>query len=78
MLNHKALLIIMSMCSIFGASMFRDILITTVNHKVLQFLTKHSDKEFHEREIARRIGVATGSADPASNELYATGAIVSR
>ena len=68
----------MSMSSIFGASMFRDILITTVNQKMLQFLTKHSDKEFHEREIAGIIGVAAGSANRASNELYATGAIVSR
>ena len=58
--------------------MFRDILITTVNQKVLQFLTKHSDKEFHEREIARRIDVAAGSANRSSNELYATGALKRR
>jgi len=50
--------------------MFKDSLITTVNQKVLQFLAKYSDREFHEREIARRLGISAGSANRVSNELY--------
>jgi predicted nucleotidyltransferase len=72
------LLIIMSMCSIFGAIMIKDILISTVNQRVIQFLAKKSDKDFHEREIARRTGIAAGSDNRALNELYNSGVIKRR
>ena len=55
--------------------MFADSLITTVPQRVLQFLAKYSDKEFYEREIARRIGISTGSANRALNELFRSGTI---
>jgi predicted nucleotidyltransferase len=55
--------------------MIKQVLITTVNQKILQFLAKYSDSEFYEREIARRIGVASGSANRALNELYAGGVV---
>lgn len=53
-------------------------LISTVNQKVLQFLSKYPDMEFHEREIARRIGISAGSANRASNELFASGILKRR
>jgi len=53
-------------------------IITTVNQKVLSLLAKFSDKEFYERQIARRIGIAYGSANRALNELYSTGVIKRR
>jgi len=58
--------------------MLNSHIITTVNQKVLSFLTKFSDKEFYERQIARKIGIAYGSANRALNELYSTGAIKRR
>jgi predicted nucleotidyltransferase len=58
--------------------MIYDTLVTTVNQKILQFLTKYTDKEFHEREIVRRIGVSSGSANRALNALFATGAVKRR
>jgi predicted nucleotidyltransferase len=64
---------IMSICSIYGAIMLGDSLISTVNQKILQFLSKYSDMEFHEREIARRTGISYGSANRASNELFTSG-----
>ena len=33
-------------------------MIARVNQKVLSFFAKFSDKEFYERQIARRIGIA--------------------
>ncbi len=53
-------------------------IITTVNQKVLSLLAKFSDKEFYERQIARRIDIAYGSANRALNKLYSTGAIKRR
>lgn len=50
-------------------------LIATTNQKVLRLLTKFSDKEFYERQIARMLGIAYGSANNAVNELYSTGVI---
>ncbi|MBM3175802.1 MAG: nucleotidyltransferase domain-containing protein [Chloroflexi bacterium] len=50
-------------------------IITTVNQRVLSLLVKFSDREFYERQIARRISVGYGSANRALNELYSTGAI---
>jgi DNA-binding transcriptional ArsR family regulator len=58
--------------------MLKSHIITTVNQKVLSLLAKFSDKEFYERQIARRIDIAYGSANHALNELYATGAIKRR
>jgi predicted nucleotidyltransferase len=50
-------------------------IIATVNQKVLAFLSKFSDKEFYERQVARRLDIAYGSANRALNDLYLTGAI---
>lgn len=58
--------------------MLNDILISTVNQKILRFLAKYSDREYHEREIVRRVGVASGSANRALNELYKSGEIKRR
>jgi predicted nucleotidyltransferase len=66
------------MYTTFGAIMFRDSLITTATQKVLQFLAKYSDKEFHEREIARRIAISAGSANRSLNELYKNGSLTRR
>jgi predicted nucleotidyltransferase len=46
--------------------------------KVLSFLAKFSDKEFHEREIARRIDISYGSANRVLNELFNEGILVRR
>jgi DNA-binding transcriptional ArsR family regulator len=62
----------------FGANMLNDILISTVNQKILRFLAKYSDGEYYEREIARRVGIASGSANRALNELYKSGKIKRR
>jgi len=53
-------------------------IIATVNQKALSLLDKFSDKEFYERQIARKIGIAYGSANRALNELYSTGTIKRR
>ena len=50
-------------------------IIATVSQKVLSLLTKFSDREFYERQIARKIGIAYSSANRALNDLYSTGAI---
>ncbi len=41
--------------------------------KILSFLAKFSNQEFHEREIARRTGISYGSANRVLNELFADG-----
>jgi predicted nucleotidyltransferase len=41
--------------------------------RALSFLAKHSDGEFHEREIARRTGISYGSANRVLNKLFADG-----
>jgi predicted nucleotidyltransferase len=56
----------------------RDCFSSTNQLKVLSFLAKHSDKEFHEREIARRTGISYGSANRVLNELFADGILVRR
>jgi predicted nucleotidyltransferase len=53
-------------------------LINTINQKVLSLLVKFPDQEFYEREVARKLGVATGSANRALNELYSNGAVTRR
>jgi len=58
--------------------MLQPHLITTINQKVLSLLAKFSDQEFYEREVARKLGIATGSANRALNELYSTGAVTRR
>ena len=55
--------------------MLGSYVIATVSQKVLSFLAKFSDKEFYERDVARRLGIAYGSANRSLNELYSTGAI---
>jgi predicted nucleotidyltransferase len=63
---------------LWSVEMLNDILVSTNNQKILQFLSKYSDKEFHEREIVRRLGTASGSANRALNELFAAGAVTRR
>jgi len=58
--------------------MLQSHLIATINQKVLSLLVKFSDQEFYEREVARKLGIATGSANRALNELYSTGAVTRR
>jgi len=58
--------------------MLQPHLITTINQKVLSLLAKFSDQEFYEREVARKLGISTGSANRALNELYSTGAVTRR
>jgi len=55
-----------------------DYISSTSQLKVLSFLAKFSDKEFHEREIARRTGISYGSANRVLNELFADGILVRR
>jgi len=55
--------------------MFGTQIFFTVNQRVLCLLAKYSDKEFYERQIARRIGIGYGSAHRAVNELYSAGII---
>lgn len=44
--------------------------------KVISFLAKFHDAEFHERDIARRTGVSYGSANKILNELHAAGVLL--
>ncbi len=53
-------------------------IVTTVNQKVLSFLSKFSDDEFYERQVARSLDIAYGSANRSLNQLYSTGAIKRR
>jgi len=55
--------------------MLQSHLIATVNQKVLSLLVKFSDQEFYEREMARKLGIATGSANRALNELLSSGVV---
>jgi predicted nucleotidyltransferase len=59
-------------------TVIQDYLSSTSQLKVLSFLAKFSDKEFHEREIARRTGISYGSANRVLNELFADGILVRR
>jgi predicted nucleotidyltransferase len=56
----------------------RDCFSSTNQLKVLSFLAKFSDQEFHEREIARRTGISYGSANRVLNELFADGILARR
>ncbi len=50
-----------------------DFFISTIHQKVMAFLAKFSDQEFHEREVARRVGISFGSANKALNGLFRAG-----
>jgi predicted nucleotidyltransferase len=58
--------------------MLKPHLIATSNQKVLGLLAKFSDQEFYERELVRKLGISSGSANRALNELYSTGAVTRR
>lgn len=58
--------------------MLRPYIIATNNQKVLSLLVKFPDQDFYEREIARRLGISTGSANKALNELFIAGVITRR
>ena len=58
--------------------MFSPHIIFTVNQKVLSLFAKLSDKEFYERQIARRLGIGYSSANGALNELYSAGLLKRR
>jgi predicted nucleotidyltransferase len=45
---------------------------------VLSLLVKFSDQEFYEREVARRLGVSSGSANRALNELFSSEVVTRR
>ncbi len=53
-------------------------IIATNTQKVLGLLAKFPDQEFYERQLARRLGISSGSANRALNELYANGALTRR
>jgi len=53
-------------------------IITTNTQKVLSLLTKFSDQEFYEREVARRLEISAGSANRALNELFSSGVVTRR
>lgn len=50
-------------------------IVKTVSQKVLFFLAKYSDREFYERQVARKLDISYGSANAALNELYSAGSI---
>ena len=58
--------------------MFSPHIVFTVNQKVLSLFAKFSDKEFYERQIARKLGIGYSSANGALNELYSAGVIKRR
>jgi len=53
-------------------------IITTNTQKVLGLLTKFSDREFYEREVARRLEISAGSANRALNALFSSGVVKRR
>jgi predicted nucleotidyltransferase len=58
--------------------MLHTYIIATNNQKVPSLLAKFSDQEFYEREVSRRLGISSGSANRALNELFSSGAVVRR
>ena len=48
----------------------QDLFLSTNSLKALSLLAKYSDKEFYEREIARKLGISYGSANKVLNDLY--------
>lgn len=53
-------------------------LLSTVNQKVLSLLVKFPDREFYEREVARRLGISAGAANRALNDLFSSRAVQRR
>jgi predicted nucleotidyltransferase len=58
--------------------MLHSYIIATNSQKVLSLLAKFSDQNFYEREISRRLGISSGSANRALNELFSSGVITRR
>jgi predicted nucleotidyltransferase len=56
----------------------KDFFISTNQQKVLSFLAKFSDQEYHEREIARKVGISYGSANRVLNDLALRGLLMRR
>ncbi len=56
-------------------SMFSSHILFTVNQKVLSLLAKFSDREFYERQIARKLGIGYSSANASLNQLYSSGVL---
>ena len=56
----------------------KDFFISTNQQKVLSFLAKFSDQEYHEREIARKVGISYGSANRVLNDLAVQGLLMRR
>lgn len=61
-----------------GHPVIHDYISSNNQLKVLSFLAKFSDQEFHEREIARRAGISYGSANKVLNELFSDGILARR
>lgn len=55
-----------------------DLISSTNQLKVLSFMAKFSDREYHEREIARKTGISYGSANRVLHELLAAGFLLCR
>ena len=53
-------------------------IIATNSQKVLSLLAKFPDQDFYEREVSRRLGISSGSANRALNELFSSGVITRR
>ncbi len=53
-------------------------LISTINQKVLSLLVRFPDREFYEREVARRLEISAGAANRALNHLFSSGAVQRR
>ncbi len=58
--------------------MFENFVISTNHQRVLSFLAKFSDQEFYEREIARKVGISTGSTNKVLNDLFSVGLLKRR
>lgn len=50
--------------------MLKNVFISTNQLKVLSFFSLHTDESFHEREVARKIGISAGGTNDALNNLY--------
>ncbi len=53
-----------------------DFFVATNHQRVMSFLAKHSDLEFHEREVARRTGISFGSANKVLNDILSAGLLI--
>lgn len=58
--------------------MIETFLISTNHQKVLSLFAKFSDLEFYEREVARKIGISTGSSNRVLNDLFGNGLLKRR